>query len=112
MRLQPGKYIVTADYKGLKYSNRVNILPVLFANDTVGHTNESNFKAKLIDGKGNPYPNQTVEFNINGVKYTNITDGQGMANLFVVLPDGQYIVTSSYDEFSISNKVTIKNEAK
>ena len=112
LRLQPGKYIVTADYKGLKYSNRVNILPVLFANDTVGHTNESNFKAKLIDGKRNPYPNQTVEFNINGVKYTNITDGQGMANLFVVLPDGQYIVTSSYDEFSISNKVTIKNEAK
>ena len=26
LRLQPGEYIVTADYKGLKYSNIVNIL--------------------------------------------------------------------------------------
>lgn len=112
LRLQPGEYIVTADYMGLKCSNVVKILPVLFANDSVSYTNESNFEVILIDGQGNPYENQSVEFNINGFKYTNITDNRGIANLFVVLPDGEYIVTSTYDEFSISNKVTIKNEVK
>ena len=108
LRLQPGDYIVTADYKGLRYSNRVKILPILFANDTISYGGVSNFKVKLIDGKGNPYSNQSIEFNINGVKYTNITDSQGMAKLFIGLPGGEYIVTSSYDEFSISNKITIK----
>ena len=93
---------------GLKYSNKLTVLPVLFANDTISYADKSNFKAKLIDGKGNPYPNQTIVFNINGVKYTNITDSQGIASLFVSLPVGEYIVTSSYDEYCISNKITIK----
>ena len=108
LRLQPGNFIVTADYMGLKYSNKLTVLPVLFANDTISYADKSNFKAKLIDGKGNPYPNQTIVFNINGVKYTNITDSQGIASLFVSLPVGEYIVTSSYDEYCISNKITIK----
>ena len=72
---------------------------------------ESNFSAKLIDGQGNPYPGQIIDFNINGVRYTNVTDSDGIANLFVNLADGEYIVTSTYDEYSISNKITIRNES-
>lgn len=109
LRLEPNEYIVTAEYKTFQYSNIVTILPVLFANDTVSYTNESNFRAKLIDGQGNPYPNQIIDFNINGVKYTNVTDSEGIAHLFVNLADGEYVVTSTYDEYSISNKITIKN---
>ena len=110
LRLPPGNYIITADYNGLKYSNTINILPVLFANDTVSYDGISNFKVKLIDGIGNPYSNQSIEFNINGVKYTNITDSQGIAKLIISLPEGEYIVTSSYDGYNINNKITI-NEA-
>ena len=110
LRLEPNEYIVTAEYKTFKHSNIVTILPVLFANDTVSYTDESNFRVKLIDGQGNPYPNQIIDFNINGVKYTNVTDSEGFANLFVNLADGEYIVTSTYDEYNISNKITIKNE--
>ena len=110
LRLPPGNYIITADYNGLKYSNTINILPVLFANDTVSYDGVSNFKVKLIDGIGNPYSNQSIEFNINGVKYTNITDSQGIAKLIISLPEGEYIVTSSYDGYNINNKITI-NEA-
>lgn len=110
LRLEPDRYIVTAEYKTFKCSNFVTILPVLFADDTVSYTNESNFSAKLIDGQGNPYPGQIIDFNINGVKYTNVTDSNGIANLFVNLADGEYIVTSTYDEYSISNKITIRNE--
>ena len=111
LRLEPDRYIVTAEYKTFKYSNFVTILPVLFAEDTVSYTNESNFSAKLIDGQGNPYPGQIIDFNINGVKYTNVTDSDGIANLFVNLADGEYLVTSTYDEYSISNKITIRNES-
>lgn len=110
LRLEPDRYIVTAEYKTFKCSNFVTILPVLFAEDTVSYTNESNFSAKLIDGQGNPYPGQIIDFNINGVRYTNVTDSNGIANLFVNLADGEYIVTSTYDEYSISNKITIRNE--
>ena len=109
LRLQPGEYIVTAEYNSYKYSNIVTILPVLFANDTVSNTNQSNFSVKLIDGQGNPYANQSIEFNINGVKYTNVTDSDGIADLFINLADGKYIVTSTYDEYSISNTITVKN---
>lgn len=111
LRLEPDRYIVTAEYKTFKCSNFVTILPVLFAEDTVSYTNESNFSAKLIDGQGNPYPGQIIDFNINGVRYTNVTDSNGIANLFVNLADGEYIVTSTYDEYSISNKITIRNES-
>lgn len=111
LRLEPDRYIVTAEYKTFKCSNFVTILPVLFAEDTVSYTNESNFSAKLIDGQGNPYPGQIIDFNINGVRYTNVTDSDGIANLFVNLADGEYIVTSTYDEYSISNKITIRNES-
>lgn len=111
LRLEPDRYIVTAEYKTFKCSNFVTILPVLFAEDTVSYTNESNFSAKLIDGQGNPYPGQIIDFNINGVRYTNVTDSNGIANLFVNLADGEYLVTSTYDEYSISNKITIRNES-
>ena len=111
LRLQPGSYVVTAEYNSLMYTNIVTILPVLFADDTVSHTDETNFKVRLIDGQGKPYANQSISFNINGVIYSNLTDSQGVANLIVNLADGEYIVTSSYDEYSINNKITVKNEA-
>ena len=109
--MQPGTYIVTAEYNSLRYTNIVTILPVLFADDAVSNTNATNFKARLIDGQGKPYVNQSIDFNINGVKYTNVTDSEGIANLIVNLADGEYIVTSSYDEYNINNKITVKNEA-
>ena len=107
IRLQPGDYIVTAEYNGYMYSNNVKVLPVLFGNDTESYINESNFCVKLIDGQGMPYANQSIEFNINGVIYTNTTDENGISNLFVNLAKGEYIVTSTYDEYSINNKITM-----
>ena len=109
LRLQPGKYIVTAEYNSLKYSNNVTILQVMFANDTVSYKT-TNFTVKLIDGQGNPYANQNITFNINGVRYTNVTGEDGIAHLIVKLPAGEYIVTSSYDEYNINNRITVRNE--
>ena len=108
IRLQPDEYIVTAEYNGYKCSNIVTVLPVLFANDTVCYSNESNFTVKLINGQGNPFGNQTIKFNIGGMLYENATDENGIAGLFITLPLGEHIVTSTYDEYNISNKITMK----
>ena len=108
IRLQPDEYIVTAEYNGYRHSNIVTVLPVLFANDTVSYSNESNFTVKLIDGQGNPFSNQTIKFNVEGNVYENVTDENGIANLFINLPLGEHVVTSTYDEYNISNKITMK----
>ena len=68
----------------------------------------SQFKAKLVDGNGNPYPKQTVTFNINGVFYNRLTDSDGVAKLNIRLMAGQYIITSSYNGCNIANKITIR----
>ena len=69
----------------------------------------SQFKAKLVDGKGNPYPNQNVTFNINGRFYNRTTDSDGVAKLNIELMPGEYIITSSYNGFNIANTITIKS---
>ena len=69
----------------------------------------SQFKAQLVDGQGNPFPKQTVTFNINGVFYNRITDSGGVAKLNIRLMAGQYIITSSYNGCNIAKKITIKS---
>ena len=67
------------------------------------------FKATILDGKGNPYPNQSVTFNINGVFYIRTTNSTGVANLNINLPSGKYIITSSYNGLNAANTIEIKN---
>ena len=110
INLAPGDYIVTAIYNGLMTANTIKVLPVLFANDTVGNTDDSNFAAKLIDGHGAPYANQSINFTINDKVYSNITDDEGIARLSINLGKGEYTVFSSYNELYINNKLTIKDE--
>ena len=110
INLLPGEYIITAMYNGLASSNNIKVLPVLFANDTVGNTNDSNFAAKLIDGQGAPYANQSIDFTIDDVVYSNVTDDNGIAKLSVNLEEGEYTVFSSYNELYIKNKLIIKDE--
>ena len=107
INLYPGRYIITAEYNGLMYSNTINVLPVLFADDATGNIKDSNFTARLIDGQGAPYPNQSIKFYVNDVVYTNVTNDEGVAKLSVNLPKGEYIVISSYNDYFIDRKLTI-----
>ena len=108
INLPPGTYIVTAEYKGLRVSNTINVLSVLEANDLVMRYHDgSQFKAKVLDGQGRPYAGQTVKYNINGVFYTKTTDGDGIAALTINLPAGEYIITSMYNGLNVANKVTV-----
>ena len=108
INLPPSEYIITADYKGCKISNNIKVLPVLKAEDiTMKYMDGTKFKANLIDGQGNPYKNQFITFNVNGILYNRLTDSNGQAALNIRLPPGEYIITSSFNGANIANKITI-----
>uniref|UniRef100_UPI003890E314 Ig-like domain repeat protein n=1 Tax=Methanobrevibacter sp. TaxID=66852 RepID=UPI003890E314 len=109
INLQPGDYIITAEYKGCLVSNNIKVLPVLNASDiSMKYRDGTQFKASLVDGQGKPYAGQSVTFNINGVLYNRPTGSDGIAKLNINLMPGEYIITSSYNGSSIGNKITIK----
>ena len=108
INLEPGEYIITADYNGLRASNKITVKSVIKSDDLVmSYRDGSRFNATILDGQGNPYPNQTVTFNINGVFYEKITDENGVAGLAINLMAGEYIITSSYNGMNAANKVTV-----
>lgn len=110
INLNPGTYIITAinQINGEQHSNTITVLPTLSASDLVmNYGDGSQFKAYLVDGQGNPYPGQTVQFNINGALYDRVTNSNGIASLNINLQRGNYIITSSHNGLSISNNVYV-----
>ena len=108
INLNPGEYIITADYKGCMVSNNITVLTTVETKDmSMNYKDGSAFEAKILDGEGKSYPNQNVQFNINGVLYDEITDENGVAKLNINLMPGVYIITSSYNGYGAGNKITI-----
>ena len=108
INLDPGDYIITAEYKGCSISNNIKVKSILSADDlTKKYGTTDQFKAKLVDGEGNPLAKTKVTFNINGVFYNRTTDSEGIAKLNIRLMPGEYIITSSYNGCNIANKITV-----
>lgn len=55
-----------------------------------------------------PVANATVTFNINGVLYKRTTNATGDAKLNINLPAGEYVITTTYNDLSVANKITVK----
>ena len=111
INLQPGNYTITTMYNDCFIGNNVEVLPVLTASDLVmKHGTSDQFIAYLVDGQGKPLEGETVNFNIHGVFYDRVTDADGRAILNIKLSAAAdtYIITSSYNGCSISNKIIIK----
>ena len=110
INLQPGDYVISAQYNKCTVSNNIKVLTVLSADDlTKKYGTPGQFITTLIDGQGNPYAEQTVQFNVNGMLYNRVTDSNGQAKLNINLQQGKYIITSSYNGTSISNSITISD---
>ena len=108
LNLQPGDYIITAEYKNCKVSNNIKVLPVLSARDiSMRYRDGTKFVATLVDGQGKALAGEIIQFNINGVFYNRATDSSGQAKLNINLQAGQYIITSSYNGANIANTVTV-----
>ncbi|WP_407382076.1 Ig-like domain repeat protein, partial [Methanobrevibacter sp.] len=111
INLYTGDYILTAIYKGCMVSNNIKVLPIMTAKDiTMSYRDGTQFKATLVDGQGNPFVNETITFNINGVFYNRTTKAGGVASLNINLIPGEYIITSFYGQFAIANTIIIKSQ--
>ena len=111
INLNPGEYIITADYNGLMASNNITVLNVLFGHDLdMEYRDGSKYTVLLLDGQGNPYSNQTIEININGVFYYKVTNESGIAALNINLDPASYIATATYNGLSCSNTVNVAKE--
>lgn len=108
INLAPGNYIITAENKDSIVSNSIKVLQILSAKnlDKLYKTADP-FKTTLLDGQGRPYANQNVTFNINGVYYQRTTDSKGVAKLNINLQPNKYVITSSYNGLSISNRIEV-----
>ena len=110
INLPPGDYVITAEYGESKVSNKIKVLNVIKTKDiSMFYQDGTSFKATILDGKGNPYPNQSVTFNINGVFYPKVTNSTGEASLKINLPSGKYIITTSYNGLNEANNIEIKS---
>ena len=113
INLPPGEYIVTATdpLTGLNMSYNITVLPVLYGEDIISfYKGDYDYSVKLVDGKGNAAPGQSITFNINGYIYNRTTRDDGYAKLFINLMPGRYIVTAQYLDSKISNEIIIFDE--
>ena len=112
INLNPGEYILTATdpLTGLQMSYNITVLPTLEATDLeMTYKDGSTFNVTVLDGQGKPLADAVVTFNINGVFYNCTSDSEGIARLNIDLMAGEYIITSEYEDFRISNTITIKD---
>ena len=110
INLNPGEYVLTAvdPLTGLHMSYNVTVLSRLSGEDVSSYYGGSYYYGvKLVDDVGNLISGQLISFNINGVIFTNLTDANGEAKLFLNLMSGKYIVTAQYLSNRISNVITI-----
>ena len=108
INLNPGDYIITADYNGLRASNNIKVLNIISGRDVnMEYKDGTKYEVTLLDGQGRPYSGQTVRMNINGVFYDKVTDENGVARLSINLGGGSYVITSTYNGLSCSNTVNV-----
>ncbi len=111
INLDPGEYVLTAinPINGDMHSNIIQVLPTISGNDlNMYYKDGSKFTVNVVDSKGNPLANSTVTFNVNGVFYKRVSDGNGNASLNINLLPNSYIITSTDEnDLSISNNILI-----
>ncbi len=108
---KPGKYTITATYKGFTVSNKLTVkTTIVTKNIAVKKGKTIKFTAKLLNTKGKILKSKTVTFKFSGKTYKIKTNSKGIATLKVTkkLKVGSYTVKTTYSKLSVSNKVTIK----
>ena len=123
INLASGTYEINATFSGNKYYTDAFVeatvtvnkaVPVLTADDLVmSYKDGSVYSVTLTDANGNALANTYVKITIGTTTYNRKTDENGVANLPINLPLGQYDVTakfdgdSKYDSVEITNTITV-----
>lgn len=85
---QPGKYSISATYKGFEVINSLKVKPILipklFKIKKLGKTFK--ISAKLLNGKGKPAHGKKITVKFNGKKYKAKTNKKGIAKFTLKTP--------------------------
>ena len=114
INLLQGEYIITTynSVTGETCGNKVMVLSKITENYDLNkyYGDGTPFTACIIGNDGEHVGSGVeVTFNINGVFYKRITNSTGYVKLNINLPQGEYIITTYYDDCVVSNKITILN---
>ena len=105
INLQPGNYVITAEYEGCMVSNKIIVRPTLMYYPQVSY-GSGIISVRVLDGKGEGLANAPISININGVIYEFKTGDNGIFvadGLTIRLPPEDYLYTVSYNGDSISD---------
>ena len=112
INLPAGEYVITAinPVTGENAANNITVLSTVVENRDIVkyYRNATQYTVTVLGADGNPVgEGKLVTFNINGVLYQRQTDASSIAQLNINLPPGNYVITASYDECSVSNDITV-----
>ena len=108
--LKPGKYTITAEYKGFKVSNKITVKSTIITkNIKVKKGKTIRFTAKLVNKNGKIIKNKKITFKFKGKTYKVKTNKKGKATLKIYkkYKKGKYTITSSYGKLKIKNTIRI-----
>ena len=107
----PGNYIITAEYKGFKVSNKITVKSTIIAKDIkVKKGKTIKFTAKLLNKNGKILKNKKVTFKFKGKTYKVKTNKKGKAVLKITkkYKVGKYTITTKYGNLKVKNTIRIK----
>lgn len=110
LNLNPGKYVVTAEFNGTSVSNRITVKPVLTTKITSNKkTKKTIFTAKLVNTKGKPLYGKKITFKIAGKTYYAKTNKYGIARIAIklTLKKGTYNIYTIYGKSKVLNKIRV-----
>ncbi len=67
----------------------------------------SKYKVIVLNEHGGIAPGEVVTFNINGKFYNRTVSSIGISALNLNLGPGKYIITTSWNKYSVANTITI-----
>ena len=107
---KPGKYTITAEYKGFKVSNKVTVKSTIVTKDIkVKKGKTITFPAKLLDKNGKILKNKKVTFKFKGKTYNVKTNKKGIATLKITkkYKKGKYSIQTTYGSLTVKNTIKI-----
>ena len=110
INLRPGNYILTAYnlVNGEESGFNITVKSLINSNNlTKYYLNDSKYEVTVYNKDGSLAINKKVEFNINGVFYSRVTDSNGVASLAINLRPGNYAITSVFDGLAIGNNIEV-----
>ncbi|WP_405297302.1 C1 family peptidase [Methanobrevibacter sp.] len=109
--LKPGKYTITAEYKGFKVSNKITVKSTIITkNIKVKKGKIIKFTAKLLNKNGKIIKNKKITFKFKGKTYKIKTNKRGKAILKITkkVKVGKYTITTIYGKLKVKNTIKIK----